>query len=300
MNRRKEIIRHGETSLTRRVKLCRTFRRSNIYTLKLWWAHLHVYWWGSKHNWSHHMQWKPEGAEYRFMYRRVHRNFHRRTEQRALQRASFDLRRKLDKTDRTLWRETLDDRLEEAWNEIEQAWSGKHLWEISLRCIQQASKETIPTKQVSKHYKPYFTDELESLSADLREARKRLKKRSDPINYEKQKELPFNMHPWKPKLPTSRKALKNWNKSTGIDFWKAKKHFAPDGGTIPMRCHASNGKIFEDDASKFEHLFNVFFFRETIWIAHSWMSNGKKTFHSYTCKTHSMRNFLSKTFNSLR
>ena len=102
--------------------------------------------------------------------------------------ASFDLKtedgikiiKNLEQTDWSLWRETLEDRLDEAWNEIEQASSGKHLWEITLRCIKQVSKETIPTKQVSKHSKPYFTDELKSLPADLREARNRLKERSDP------------------------------------------------------------------------------------------------------------------------
>ena len=183
--------------------------------------------------------------------------------------ASFDLKtedrikitKNLDKTDWTLWRETLEDRLEEAWNEIEQASTGKQLWEITLRCLQQASKETIPTKQVSKHSKPYFTDELKSLSADLREARKRLKKRSDPINslaYEKQKTA-FQDALLKAKARHFQESAEKLNKSTGIDFWKAKKLFAPNGDTIPMGCLASNGKILKDEASKFKHLFDVFF-----------------------------------------
>ena len=107
------------------------------------------------------------------MYRRVHGNVHRSTGQRDYAViASFDFltedkiknTRNLDKTDWTRWRETLEDSLEEARNDIEQASTGEHLWEITLKCIQQASKETIPTKQVSKHSRLYFTDELKFLS----------------------------------------------------------------------------------------------------------------------------------------
>ena len=43
-----------------------------------------------------------------------------------------------------------------------------------------------------------------------------------------------------------------------------------------MGCRASNGKILKDEASKFKNLI-MCLFRETIWIAHSSIKNGKKT-----------------------
>ena len=129
------------------------------------------------------------------------------------------------------------------------------------RSIRQASKESIPTKQASKHSKPYFTDDLKSLLTVLHEARKRLKKRSDPINslaYEKQKTA-FQYALLKAKACHFQESAEKLNKSTEIDLRKAKNYFAPNGDTIPMGCYASIGKIFEDEASKFEHIFDVFF-----------------------------------------
>ena len=123
-------------------------------------------------------------------------------------------------------------------------------------------KETIQSKQVSKHLKPYFTDELKPFfSTDLREARKLLEKLSDPINslaYEKQKTA-FQYALWKSKVFHFRESTENLNKSTAIDFRKAKKRFAPIGSTIPMGCLATNGKNIKEETRKFEHLSDVFF-----------------------------------------
>ena len=85
-----------------------------------------------------------------------------------------------------------------------------------------------PTKQVGKHSKPYFTDELKSLSADPLDARKRLKKPSDLINSLVYGKAAFWNALLKAKAFHFQESAEKLIKSTRINFWKAKK-LAPNG-----------------------------------------------------------------------
>ena len=60
----------------------------------------------------------------------------------------------LKKTDREKYRETLENRVQSRWPEIDEWYGVTFLWGILLQYISKAANVTIPLKQITSHSKP--------------------------------------------------------------------------------------------------------------------------------------------------
>ena len=136
------------------------------------------------------------------------------------------------------------------------------MFDLFLDIMKQCSDKHIPIKTVCKHSKPFWSDNLSHLSAELQKAQKNYKKRSDPSNRIIMK---CCRDTFRDALVTEKNSwihrkLEGLNTKDCIKFWKRYKNmFTPKRESCIGHLYNEHGKLTQSDEDKEEILYETFF-----------------------------------------
>lgn len=163
----------------------------------------------------------------------------------------------LKKTDWKLWKQEVSLLL----SEVNLQDDPKSLWKIIKDAIIEVNEKVIPTKRITEHSKPFWTEELSLLSRIARNARAKMDSRATPSNlayYEETKNR-FSEELIKTKNCWIRDQLEHLNVSDSITFWKNYKRSIIGETRENLGNLVENNVIYTSVEDKEKILFNTFF-----------------------------------------
>lgn len=178
---------------------------------------------------------------------------------RRLKRTEF-LRRDFINCDWDVWKQTLDARLLESfdnWNHL----SAMQLWELLLCHITEVNDQLIPMKKVSTHSKPYWSKELSAKSLAVRAARGAYQARSTPVNKDSYDHIKkeFAQLLVTEKNAWIHKRLEGLNVSESAEFWSKYKFVFGSKRDNFIGDLQQDGKLISSNEDKEKLLHQTFF-----------------------------------------
>ena len=168
----------------------------------------------------------------------------------------------LENTDWDLWSSTLLQHVKEKIGDNLDVFSdAKSLWSDLKNIIRDVNDQTMPTKRINSHSKPFWSPELTVLSKNLCRARSKFEARSTPTNrtaFQKAKEE-FSATLIASKNNWIHKKLENLNVAESKTFWKNYKRSIIGGSPEYLGNLEDKGILYANPSKKEELLFKTFF-----------------------------------------
>ena len=159
------------------------------------------------------------------------------------------------------WQKELEHNLNHIAHTLEEWTDAKDLWHKFYEILTETNNKMIPTKTITQHSKPYWSDRLTELSKNVQTARKATQSRYTPVNIEKlsKAKTEFQETLIKEKNEWVRRKVEGLNVSDTNTFWKKyKRVFCPSEDHF-MGNLESKGLLLTKSEEKEELLYNTFF-----------------------------------------